>query len=286
VSAQPSLAVQIAQVGLLLAGFLVVAASALAMDAFTTPIFRLLQGYWPRALHGAWDRRAARHAEAFLDAKQRRQALLDEGRRRLEAAGVPVGPRTNVVDGLTSSERAEYERLELCILRSPQRPNEFMPTRLGNLVRGAELRPEHKYGLEAPVAWPHLWLVLPDQVRRDLADVRARLDVGVRALAWGALFAALAIAIRTSWALLVGAAAVVLAYFALLETAKVYSDLVDSAFDVYRAKVYLALRWPLPRDPADEVEQGLALTEYLWRGSRESWPEFTRPAAGGSGGSA
>ena len=37
---------------------------------------------------------------------------------------------------------------------------------------------------------------------------------------------------------------------------------------------YKALRWPLPKNPAEEHKIGQELTKYLWRGSNQNSPNF------------
>ena len=44
-----------AQVAALLGALVVVAASAIVVQRLTTPVLRLLEGYWPRWLHGLTD---------------------------------------------------------------------------------------------------------------------------------------------------------------------------------------------------------------------------------------
>ena len=61
----------------------------------------------------------------------------------------------------------------------------------------------------------------------------------------------------------------------MLTLAKVYADLVEYAFDVHRRMLYEALRWPTPKDPASEWQAGQEVTQYLWRGSDQSYPIFT-----------
>jgi hypothetical protein len=63
----------------------------------------------------------------------------------------------------------------------------------------------------------------------------------------------------------------------MLNTARIYGKLLESAFDVHRGALYESLRWPLPATPADEVKEGAVSSRYLWRGSpRRDTPVFTR----------
>ena len=158
----------------------------------------------------------------------------------------------------------------------PVRNDEMLPTRVGNILRAAETRPVHRYGLDAVVVWPRLWLVLPGAVRQELTSARASLDASVAAAIWGAAFVAF-----TPWAWwaapvgVVTAAAVILWW--LPTRAEVFADLVESTFDLYRSALYQQLRWPLPDTPAAEQQIGRALTKYLVRGSDKSYPTFNPP---------
>jgi len=47
-------------------------------------------------------------------------------------------------------------------MHTPAESDRHMPTKLGNILRAAELRSKDKYGLDAVICWPRLWLLLPD----------------------------------------------------------------------------------------------------------------------------
>ena len=74
----------------------------------------------------------------------------------------------------------------------------------------------------------------------------------------------------TWWAWAAAAIGMYLAYRWALLAADVYSDLLESAFDVYRTALYRAARWPLPLNAEDEHSSGEKLTQYFWRGSSDA----------------
>ena len=160
-----------------------------------------------------------------------------------------------------------------------------MPTRLGNGMRAAELRPGLRYGLDSVVCWPRLWLLLPDASRQDISGARASLYLSAQA--WTCAVLACAGAIWSWWALPLGiAAAAAIYYWPVLGAARAYCDLVGAAYDVHRRLLYDALQWPYPANPADERVQGTRLTLYLRVGSRDSEPAFQyREIADASAGS-
>ncbi len=166
---------------------------------------------------------------------------------------------------LEKQTQLDYQRRWL-----PSQTQSLMPTQLGNILHAAELRPEAKYGLNAIVCWPHLWMLLPDHPRSDLQETRASLNTAARVWLWGLLLWFWAFfGPWTPWALLalpLGFATMVFAYRWALSTARSYGDLLDAAFDLYRGELYKALRWPLPESSDTEKAMGQQLSQYLWRG--------------------
>ncbi len=150
-----------------------------------------------------------------------------------------------------------------------------MPTKLGNILRSAENRPWDKYGLDAVICWPRLWLLLPEEVKKELSEARASLDSAARTLLWGVLF--LVWTIWAWWALLVGLIIAIWAYQWALNAAEVYGDLLESTFDLHRFSLYDMLRWPPPENSVVEKEEGTKLTRYLFRGILASPVTFKNP---------
>jgi len=231
------------------------AAVASFIKRFDLFVLRFLEGYYlPRPLRQYW----ITQQQAQFDKQSKRfQALQDL-------------PTLHVAE---SSELARLDE-ELTIYR-PTELEQQMPTRLGNLLRALEMRPAEKYGLDAYICWSRLWLLLPKEVKEDLTTARYQLDTLVHTWMWGGLFL-----IWSYWAwwwiIPVSLMTMLLAYRWMLQAAKVYGELVEASFDLYRHQLYQALRWPLPKHPAEELETGKMLTNYLRRGatSDQTWPEF------------
>jgi hypothetical protein len=239
-----------------------VAASGLFVARLTTPMLRLLEGYWPSWL--AWLRRS------LLARLQQRAAAEDAAWQQL-AADVLDHPATT-----TSDQLAAFARLDQRRRRRPNAANRYLPTRIGNILRAAETWPADKYGLDAVAVWSRLWLLLPDSTRQELLAARTALDSAVAAAIWGLLFCIFAIwsPIAIPIGLVVAAAAI---GFWAPARAEIFSDLVEAAFDLHRTDLYRQLRWPLPANPKQEHSQGEQLTSYLWRGSDDPNPSFTPP---------
>jgi hypothetical protein len=250
-----------AQIAALLGGLVVVVASALVVQRVTTPVLRLLEGYWPRwagGLTGRLRERARKNAEADDASWQQLQAEFEKPAK--------VEQRARQLSELAELEQRRQHR--------PSVPERLLPTRIGNILRAAETRPYDNYGLEAVVVWPRLWLVLPDSVRQELSTARASLDSSVAAVIWALGFCAFTP--LAWWAAPVGAGIAVMGWrWWVPNRAEVFADLVEATYDLYRGTLYRQLRWPLPTSPADEQQAGENLTKYLLRGSDAPEPEFT-----------
>ena len=91
-------------------------------------MLRVLEGYyWPPKLRD-W---RTRHVDNWFERQQQRFQ---------ELALKPI---------LTPKETEELVRLDECLMYMPKESEQRMPTRLGNLLRAVESRPENKYGLNA-----------------------------------------------------------------------------------------------------------------------------------------
>jgi hypothetical protein len=247
----------VVQIALLIVPLLALLATGGLIRLASLHIVRLLEGYWWPVL--------ARPRQFLRDRLSRR---CDRELRRLtELAARPV-------TDLTAELLAERGRLERRRWRIPADPRYRMPTRLGNGMRAAELRPRTRYGLDPVVCWPRLWLLLPDASRQDVSSARASLYLSAQA--WTCAVLACAGVIWSWWALPLGVAtAAGIYYWPILGNAHAYCDLVGAAYDVHRRLLYDALRWPYPTNPADERTQGQRLTLYLRAGSRDREPTFT-----------
>ncbi len=148
-----------------------------------------------------------------------------------------------------------------------------MPTRLGDILRAAETRPCQRYGLDPVLLWPRLWLLLPEDVRDDLAAARDRLDRRVQAFGWGFLFLIWVFVCR--WALVIALPWMLVAYALIEQAACPFADLLQAAFETHRWALYDSLHWPLPEQSgAAEVAAGRALTRFIQRGMADAPVEY------------
>jgi len=106
-------------------GLLIVTASAAVAQRFILPMLRLAEGYWPRPLDFARRALIARNMKQITEGKERWRKLDSRG-----------------LDELTAEELQEHARLDQQLMRFPTADNLVMPTRLGNILRSAEIRPK------------------------------------------------------------------------------------------------------------------------------------------------
>ncbi|WP_331728469.1 hypothetical protein [Streptomyces sp. NBC_00158] len=146
-----------------------------------------------------------------------------------------------------------------------------MPTRFGNVLRGAEVHPRGRYRIDGVTAWPRLYPVLPDAFRQSFASANAGLEQAVTFCGLGAVFGVVggvlaAFLLPPPWPLVclaAGAAVARLGYGAAVGAATAYGQLFRSAFDVHRRTLLEAMGLHPAPDYAAERRQWEAL-DQLW----------------------
>lgn len=249
---------------LLLGLFVVLVSSSTAIvEALTLPVLKYLEGYGPRWLQpfSTW------RVEVQSKRRERHSCRLQKLWKSLDA-------------GESLSRRDDARRLEseMVLHEIPAEPKKRMPSRLGNRLRSMELRTQ-RYGFDAVLVWPRLWLLLPETARVEVSAARARLDRAVQAWLWCVCFLPLGLLVRTHLllgllAIAVAIGGMLLSYWWALVQAGQYSELVGAVFDLYRRSLYEALGWRPPTSPADEVRLGKELSGFLERGLDGRTPRF------------
>lgn len=230
----------------LIALVVIVWTSSLVVERLTLPVLRLLEGYWP----------------SLLDS--RRDKMIGRWQKKLDALStLPADASTPAVP---TTAQVRVQRFPL--------DEDLMPTRIGNILRGGERHPAYWYGLDAVIVWPHLWLLLPAQMRGDLAHARSQLNRAVAAFIWAVL--ACGFVFVWPWSAIVGAAtAWVIWRWWIPHAAENYATLIVAVFDTHRFALYDALRYPRPKGPALEKKLGEALTTSLWSSLHKAPPRYT-----------
>ncbi|MFI6908833.1 hypothetical protein ACIBKY_46755 [Nonomuraea sp. NPDC050394] len=164
---------------------------------------------------------------------------------------------------------------------------EFLPTRLGNVIRAAEFYPIQRYGISLINVWPRLYKILPRAVADDVEDSRATMEFLLVLCLWLVGFAVvsplLAWSFGTSppWALMVFATALLFAYWAYLSAlpaAAEYGEHLRAAFEVHRFDLLRQLRLPLPPDERREHDQWRLLDDLILKAERPVWAYEPEPA--------
>lgn len=155
------------------------------------------------------------------------------------------------------------------------RLHEVRPTRLGNILKAAELYPHLRYGIDAVLVWPRLFHLLPQGLLGALVTARAELSaLLVRSLLSGA-FAALGagyVAARGGPPTLLlsclwgGTLLAWASYRGALNAALVYGQHVRAAFDLHRADLLEALGEERRPAPGAERERWQRICLFWHRG--------------------
>lgn len=222
----------------------VVAASASVVESVRLSILRLLEGYWPKTLGGLRRRRTAHF-------RTKRDALKEQWRSLARRFG-----------GLTDEERSHYRALDRQLLLYPEDPARTMPTRLGNVLVSGEVYIARRYGVPATLTWSRLWLLLPEEIRKELTGARDQLDRAVGATVWSGL-----LLVWAMWSFVVIPLAVVGVwwhYRRAVVTATAFSQLLCASYDVYLPKLFEAMGRKVEGPITSSAGNALAL--FLRRG--------------------
>ncbi|MET8986401.1 hypothetical protein ABZW49_13210 [Nonomuraea wenchangensis] len=185
---------------------------AALLAGVTGSLIRAYEGYWPGRLGAAVGAVGRRHHRVVLT---RLGTHADPGAYARIEAGYPF----------------------------PSDPGQVMPTTLGNVLRNAELYPRYRYGLDAVLVWPRLFLLAPDRALAGVAAARADLELHLIVSFLSFLYALIAAAGglllgRPWWAfpLLFTVPMVVgwLSYRVAITSARTYGNQVKAVFDLHR----------------------------------------------------
>lgn len=276
------------QTAILVGALCLVAASAFVIERFDLIALRVLEGYyWPPAIGRLRIHHYELHRKQLVAKGQDLRQYEEKERDTFQRLKTKID--TQGAATLTQTDKEKYLLLDKQLLDSDKQAillrtrrqlrdlpavTDLMPTRLGNLIRAAERRPLTRYGLDAVVCWPYLWLLIPDTAKQSLQQARSDLNSSARLCLWSLLFLSW-VSIGAWWVFPIAVLSALFAYYVwALAAARTYSDLIEAAFALYRFRLYEELRWPLPSDPAVEREAGRALTAYLQQGSNQPYPQF------------
>jgi hypothetical protein len=178
----------------------------------------------------------------------------------------------------------------------PPRVEDFLPTRLGNVLRSAERRAGKNHGFTEPVEmFPRIYPYMSPPLAEALADARDDLDVACRMciVLWllasvsGAVLAVDGAVAATRGAALAvpvgGILLAVLAYRGAVRTGEEYGKLLFYVFDLHRRDLIRALGYSPPRNPKEEKELIKDITHWLVHDGPAPTRHRERPTQGSAG---
>jgi hypothetical protein len=156
---------------------------------------------------------------------------------------------------LKAAERDDVTVVEAYL---PQRP-----TWMSDRVRLIEARIRAQYWFDASTAWPRVWLLIGDEVRRPIVDARTGFSEAVTLAGWGCLYLLAGI---VWWpALVIGACVFITAWRRARGSLEELATLIEAVIDVHHRALAEALGVPLAAGGVTEAE-GRMIDDILRKG--------------------
>jgi hypothetical protein len=183
---------------------------------------------------------------------------------------------------LRLSERGDTEQTYQSY-PSVYRLDEVMPTRLGNIIKTAELYSTERYDADCVLLWPRLHHLFPPSFVAMVADARASLElllvISVLAITFGISAGARLLWAGVRWEvfLVVYWGALVtafLTYLGAIGSARSYGQQLRVGFDLYRTELIRQMRLPLPGTLAEERERWKEMYFFFVRNVPPAWWRF------------
>lgn len=212
-------------------------------------IIRLFEGYWPRRLHGLRNSRVELHKKRW---------------EYLEALAL---------QSPTPQEANEIHVEQLTFYPPPTHLDKMMPTRLGNILRAAEVYPYDRYGIDAAVIWPRLRPLLKPEAMALLEDRKTTmafmLSMSLLSAAFSLVWCPVLALSSNRWDLFLlcalGWPLAWACYAGAVQSAVAYGEQLRATFDLYRHDLLKALGRPAPPDGEAERKEWLRLVRFFYR---------------------
>lgn len=159
-------------------------------------------------------------------------------------------------------------------------PDNFAPTRLGNVLRSAESYSMDRYGLDSVRLWPRLFHLIPAELRTSMAEARTSMEFLLVIAFLAALYVPLAsiyllvVAGPEPWFfadLLGGTAVAFVAYWGALTPTAVYGNHVRAAVDLHRLDLLEGVRAPVPATADEERRTWNEVSRWLELGDQPTF---------------
>jgi hypothetical protein len=163
---------------------------------------------------------------------------------------------------------SQYDEVSRILENFPRAFDDVMPTRLGNVLRRAEMQAGSQYGMNALQAVPHLLMIAPTSHVDYVNDQRSQLDLAVRMTLMSVLASATALVFlwpHRLWALIAVVPYVIayLSYRGSVVAASHYGSAFDVLINLDRFVLYEKLHINLPATTKDEKAANRKLTRLL-----------------------
>ncbi|MEU2129860.1 hypothetical protein [Streptomyces sp. NPDC018352] len=142
-------------------------------------------------------------------------------------------------------------------------PARYLPARataIGDRFRLVDQRVDAQYGLAVALAWPRLWLLLPDTATAAIRDATTRYRAATEVTAWGMLY----LLLGAFWwpSVLVGLVAVAVGQVRGRSSGAALADLVEAAVDIHQRPLAETLGIDLPHGRITP-EEGARINDIL-----------------------
>jgi hypothetical protein len=244
-------------------------------------IVQFLEGYW-----GASQTALAIRTQRILHY----QKLCKKLERVQNSASEVLNNWKDVGVKSTAHSRARYnsQYFEAKRVRDTAFPpllDQIMPTRLGNMLRRAEVQAGSQYGMNALQSVPHLLMIAPEKHASYVNDQRTLLDLAVRMTFLSAAATGTAVLFLWPygpWVLisLFPYAITYLSYRGAVVAARHYGSALSLLINLNRFRLYEELHLQLPATTDNERDLNESMTKLFAYDIDES-VEYEHPAGGG-----
>ncbi len=181
--------------------------------------------------------------------------------------------RSNTYQKHWADLKVEKQDEQLAFYPPPTHPDKFMPTRIGNILRAAELYAYDRYGIDSPTIWTRLSPLLKDEALAPLIDTKIARDfmllmsvlLGAFTLIWCPLLAVFTTYYTLFLLCAVGLPLAWICYQNAVQSSLAYSEQLKALFDLHRHELFDALGLPKPDDEDKERQQWQDIAYFFYR---------------------
>ncbi|MGH3913756.1 MAG: hypothetical protein ACRDTC_10155 [Pseudonocardiaceae bacterium] len=247
---------------------------ALVMHTVQFALVQFLEGYWGgnRVMRFLRTRRTLYHLNRLHEAWTSlgsADKILKFGRESVNGQS-----RVSLVDSTTPEARrhvaaiTDWADARKVIEAYPEKHEDVMPTRLGNLLRKYEVNAGRGYEIDIIQKATHLALVAPENHVNYLNDQRNGLDLAVRLCASGIIACLVTVFLMWPWDVwllltIVPYSLAYISYRGALVAAAHYGNALAALVDLNRFRMYEALHLPLSENTDAERAQNARMAAVI-----------------------